>query len=314
MVYFFAVRNIILGCVLTLGLFANGASAYFLNIRPLSPDGSTLTGGVPGSLLTIGGTWTLDPTVSAVHPGNYSVILNGVFQGGSSGADPSAAALYILNTPSSGTIWQQTAANIWYSWVGAGPWMGPFTDPRPTLSVSNGTLVNASAQPFIMIGDSPQSMIGKLPLCSAGNTFAQCSGSTDAIPANATAVAYLRDRQAQGFNTIQVDLLCASYTTCNNDGTTFDGVAPFTARLGGGCTETTDNNCYDLATPNATYFTRVGDAIKLAAQLNIQALLEVSENSACQTPGWQITFRNNGTTKVDNFGTFVGNTFNWQQP
>lgn len=99
----------------------------------LSPDGATIAGGSGGSLITIAGTWTFDTVVSAAHPGNYSIKLNGVFQGGSSGADPSAANLYILN---SGTLYQQTSANIWYSWTGvSGPWTGPVADPRGGGSV-----------------------------------------------------------------------------------------------------------------------------------------------------------------------------------
>jgi hypothetical protein len=36
---------------------------------------------------------------------------------------------------------------------------------------------------------------------------------------------YFADRQAHGFNALWIILLCNSYTYCNADGTTFDGIA-----------------------------------------------------------------------------------------
>jgi hypothetical protein len=145
------------------------------------------------------------------------------------------------------------------------------------LAVSNGVLVNAQGQPYLIIGDSPQSLIGSVPLCSAGNSFAACTGSTDALPTKPTVVGYLRDRQAHGFNTIMVDLFCDGYigastgATCANNGLTPSGVAPFTAQLNGvaGCPEAdppADAACWDLSAPNEAYFTIVGSTIQLAAQ------------------------------------------------
>jgi hypothetical protein len=107
-----------------------------------SSDGAILAGGSGGNLITVAGTWTFDPVVSAAHPGNYSIKLNGVFQGGSPGADPSAANLYIFNN---GILYQQTAANTWYSWTGAGPWSAsPVADPRPGVIASIAPTTEAS--------------------------------------------------------------------------------------------------------------------------------------------------------------------------
>ena len=41
---------------------------------------------------------------------------------------------------------------------------------------------------------------------------------------------YLANREAVGFNALSVDLLCAKYTGCREDGTTFDGIKPFRTR------------------------------------------------------------------------------------
>jgi hypothetical protein len=99
---------------------ATGISAPIdLSVTIWSSDGATLAGGSGGNLITIAGTWTFGSPAVA---GNYPIQLNGVNQGG-----PAAAILYILN---SGTLYQQTATNVWWSWVGAGPWMGPVPDPR----------------------------------------------------------------------------------------------------------------------------------------------------------------------------------------
>jgi hypothetical protein len=98
-----------------------------------SSDGATLAGGSGGNLITIAGTWTFGSPAVA---GNYPIQLNGVNQGG-----PAAATLYILN---GGTLYQQTATNVWWSWVGAGPWTGPVPDPR---NIAGGCLAGSICPP-----------------------------------------------------------------------------------------------------------------------------------------------------------------------
>jgi Protein of unknown function (DUF4038) len=79
----------------------------------------------------------------------------------------------------------------------------------PLRVSSNGRyLVDQQNAPFLVAGDSPQSIIGNLSLADAEFYFA--------------------DRQANGFNAAWVNLLCSSYTYCNSDGTTKDGLQPFT--------------------------------------------------------------------------------------
>ena len=73
----------------------------------------------------------------------------------------------------------------------------------------------------MIVGDSPQALIGNLSV--------------------ADAAFYIADRKAAGFNALWVDLLCATYTGCRADGKTFDGIAPFTTPG-------------DLSTPDPAYF------------------------------------------------------------
>ena len=69
-------------------------------------------------------------------------------------------------------------------------------------------LVDQNGVPFLMLGESPQAMIGNL--------------------SEADAELFLSNRQSHGFNTVWINLLCANGSGCNANGTTFDGIAPFT--------------------------------------------------------------------------------------
>jgi hypothetical protein len=119
-----------------------------------------------------------------------------------------------------------------------------------------------------MMGDSPQSVIGNI--------------------SEADADLYFADRQALGFNTVWINLLCNSYTYCNSNGSTFDGIAPFTTPG-------------DLSTPNPAYFTKVDHILQLANNHGIVVLLDPIE-----TGGWLNVALSNGTTKSFNYGAFLG--------
>ena len=123
----------------------------------------------------------------------------------------------------------------------------------------------------MIIGDSPQSMIGNLSIGDAA--------------------AFIADRQKAGFNALLVDLLCVKYTGCNSDGTTYDGIEPF---------ETPG----DLSTPNPAYFARASAMIKLAANAGIVVFLDPIE-----TGGWLGVLQQNGAQKDFAFGQFLGRTF-----
>jgi Protein of unknown function (DUF4038) len=90
------------------------------------------------------------------------------------------------------------------------PLTPPTTDPFPlSVSVNGRYLVTATGAPFLMVADS-------------------CQGG--AIESVADFTYYCQQRAAQGFNCIQLDLICTGYVG-NPDGTNYttrDGIAPFT--------------------------------------------------------------------------------------
>ncbi|MGO9274505.1 MAG: DUF4038 domain-containing protein [Terriglobia bacterium] len=143
-------------------------------------------------------------------------------------------------------------------------------------SSNNRYLVDQNGTPFLIMGDAPQSLVGNL---SAGDMKT-----------------YLADRERLGFNALWVNLLCASYTGCNSNGTTYDGVAPFTSGSG--------PSDYDLATPNSAFFSRVDSMVNLAATFNLVVFLDPIE-----TGGWLVTLENNGSTKAYNYGVYIGNRY-----
>jgi hypothetical protein len=139
----------------------------------------------------------------------------------------------------------------------------------PLKASANGRyLVDQNNVPFLIVGDSPESLIGNL--------------------SEADAATYLADRQVHGFNALWIDLLCNSYAGCKSDGTTFDGIAPFTIPD-------------DLSTPNSAYFQRADEMIRLAAKYGLAVFLDPVE-----TGRWLSTLRNNGPTKAYNYGKFLG--------
>jgi len=138
-------------------------------------------------------------------------------------------------------------------------------------SADNRYLVDQNNVPFLMVGDSPQAMVGNL--------------SED------DAAYFIANRAQYGINALWVNLLCDSYTACNADGTTFDGIAPFTTPG-------------DLATPNPDYFNRAADMIDIAAASGMVVLLDPIE-----TGGWLSVLQANGVKKARAYGRFLGRRF-----
>jgi hypothetical protein len=137
-------------------------------------------------------------------------------------------------------------------------------------------LVDQNNTPFLILGDSPQSMMANL--------------------STATMASYMADRQAHGFNTILVDALVTSYTGGNASGTTFDGITPFTS----GSSPAND----DLSTPNPAYFSRLDTLVATAALHGLAVFIDPIE-----TGGWLTTLENNGATKAFNYGAFLGSRY-----
>lgn len=139
------------------------------------------------------------------------------------------------------------------------------------VSADHRSLVDQNNVPFMIVGDAPQALVGNLS------------------PADADF--FMADRETYGINTLWVNLLCDSYTACNSDGTTFDGIAPFTT-------------AGDLATPNAQYFNRVAKMVTLAASHGMVLLLDPIE-----TGGWLGVLQANGAAKARAYGRFLGRRF-----
>ena len=138
-------------------------------------------------------------------------------------------------------------------------------------SANNRYLIDQNNIPFMIVGDSPHSLIGRM--------------------SKSDAQFYMANRQRYGINTLWVEHLCNNKTACNEDGTTFDGIAPFTTPG-------------DISTPNPAYFQRVDDMLQLAAAHGIMLLLDAHE-----TAGWLATFKANGPEKAAAFGRFAGDRF-----
>ena len=147
--------------------------------------------------------------------------------------------------------------------------------PGPAYPVKVGPtsryLVDQNGVPFLMVGESPQAMIGNLSL--------------------ADAELFLANRQSHGFNTVWINLLCTSYTGCNANGTTFDGIAPFTV-------------AGDVSTPNEAYFARADSMLQLAAKYGFLVLLDPAE-----TGGWLSVLQTNGLAKARAYGQYLGTRY-----
>ena len=132
-------------------------------------------------------------------------------------------------------------------------------------------LVDQNGVPFLITGESPQALIGDLTESDAALFFA--------------------NRRAHGFNTVWINLLCNDYTGCRADGSTWDGIPPFTTPG-------------DLSTPNEAYFSRADRMIQLAAQYGFVVLLDPAE-----TGGWLDMLVANGVDKDRAYGQYLGRRY-----
>jgi Protein of unknown function (DUF4038)/Putative collagen-binding domain of a collagenase len=156
------------------------------------------------------------------------------------------------------------------------------------VSSNDRYLEDASGSPWLMVGDSPWTIIG-----NASETNAD---------------AYFADREEHGFDAALMSALCDSYIECtNSDGTTYDGIKPFT-------TGSSPSN-YDLTTPNSTYWDRLHDMVADAAKDNIEVFLVPIDTGGCDNTSWFPALVSNGdgtvsTTDSDyRYGQFLGNEF-----
>lgn len=189
---------------------------------------------------------------------------------------------------------------------GTGPlvstsYSSPACQEFPLVVSSNGRYLKTnSGSPFLMVGDSPQSLIGD----------DDCGTITNGVCASTSTVAkFLADRVSEGFNTVWINLLCDSYTFCASNGQTYDGVAPFTSGTDAASYLFGSGLCGDC---NSTYFTRAHAVVETAEKDGLEVVLDPIE-----TGGWLSMLDNasNGdgtvsTTDGDyRYGEYLGNEF-----
>jgi len=93
---------------------------------------------------------------------------------------------------------------------------GPSSPAYPLkVSANRRYLVDQNNTPFLIAGDVPQPLV--------------------AMVSTADAASYFDNRQAHGFNAVWIDVLVAGpyYPYSREDGSTYDGILPFTGYLSG---------------------------------------------------------------------------------
>jgi len=149
-------------------------------------------------------------------------------------------------------------------------------DPTPhpgaayplAVSANRRYLVDQRGVPYLMMGDSPQGLIANLSEAEANGFFA--------------------DREANGFNAVWINLLCGTYTGGRPDGSTYDGIVPFTTPG-------------DVSTPNEPYFARVDHMLELAAAHGILVVLDPAE-----TGSFLSVLLGSGLAKSRDYGRYLG--------
>ena len=127
----------------------------------------------------------------------------------------------------------------------------------PLKASANGRyLVDQNGTPTLLVGDSPHSLFVNLSPQQADTYFA--------------------NRASYGINALWVEVLCNTYTAGRSDGSTYDGIIPFTTPG-------------DMSTPNPAYFRRVDQMVRLAANHGIQIVMD-----AFETAGWMPVLEQNG--------------------
>ena len=150
------------------------------------------------------------------------------------------------------------------------------------VSANHRYLVDQNGMPFLIVGDTPQGLMGRLTENDAEYYFA--------------------DREAHGFNTLGwIDIMCAGNDYPDNtQATTPDGIKPFTAYVAGGA----DYKYYNLSKPNEDYFARLDRVVQLAANHHLAVFIDPIE-----TIGWLPTLRNNGMDAAYAYGQYLGKRY-----
>jgi Protein of unknown function (DUF4038)/Putative collagen-binding domain of a collagenase len=153
----------------------------------------------------------------------------------------------------------------------------------PLRKSANGRyLVDQANTPFLMIGDTAWSLMVNI--------------------SEADAAVYFSSRQAAGFNTVMINLLCNTYTGGRADSSTYDGILPFTGSIAGQTT-------YDLTTPNEVYFAHVDRILALAARFGMTVFLDPIDTGGYLRPEGTPTMQDNGAARLRAYGQFLGKRY-----
>ncbi|HTO53379.1 MAG TPA: DUF4038 domain-containing protein, partial [Myxococcota bacterium] len=161
-----------------------------------------------------------------------------------------------------------------FSYSGIGPKGGPAYPVQVGPGSPARYLVDQNQKPFLIQGDSPQSLFVNLTEKEAASFFA--------------------NRAKAGFNVLWINLLCGTYTGGRADGSTSDGILPFA-------------NGEFFGVPNEDYFARVDRMIRMAASRGITILLDPAE-----TGFFLITtslLLDLGPGNAHDWGTYVGQRY-----
>ncbi len=132
-------------------------------------------------------------------------------------------------------------------------------------------LVDQKGNPFLMIGDAPQALIINASVAEARLLLA--------------------NRASHGINTVWIMLIGGVYDGGRADGSTLDGLVPFTTPG-------------DVATPNEAYFVRCDQIIRAAADEGLNVILNPAE-----TGEFLPMLRANGTVKCRAYGRYLGDRY-----
>jgi hypothetical protein len=151
-----------------------------------------------------------------------------------------------------------------------------------SVSANHRYLVDAKGLPFLIVGDTPQGLMGNV--------------------SENEAELYFADREAHGFNTLNwIDVENAGPEQgWDAFSRTFDGIRPFTEFLPGG----TDYKSYDLSKPNEEYFVRLDHLVQLATKHHLFVFLDPMD-----TIPWLATLRHNGPKAAYAYGQYLGNRY-----
>lgn len=150
------------------------------------------------------------------------------------------------------------------------------------VSANKRYLLDQKKMPFLIVGDTPQGLMGRL--------------------SENDAEIYFADREAHGFNTAGwIDVTCAGHDYPDNvNATTPDGIRPFSGFLPGG----TDYQHYDFSKPNEAYFSRLDRIVQIATDHHQAVFLDPME-----TIGWLQALRNNGLKAAYAYGQYLGRRY-----